>query len=77
MVDAALAFAITMLAVVTVVTKIVEFLHWLLQNGPTLSQAILRQWLGERATMFKQMIDEFVQKDLTWIVASELNLDKA
>lgn len=75
--DAALAFAITMLAVATVVTKIVEFLHWLLANGPALLAAFLRQWLGERATLFKQMVDEFVRKDLARIAVAELNMDEA
>jgi hypothetical protein len=74
LVDAALAFAITMLAVATVVTKLVDFLHWLLQNGPALLAAVLRQWLGERATLFKQMVDEFVHKELTPIAVRELNL---
>ena len=77
LVDAALAFAITMLAVATVVTKIVEFLHWLLQNGPALLAAVLRKWLGERVTLFKQMVDEFVQKDLERIVVEELHMDEA
>ena len=75
--DAALAFAITMLAVATVVTKMVEFLHWLLQNGPALLAAFLKKWLGERATLFKQMVDEFVQKDLARIAAEELHMDEA
>ena len=75
--DAALAFAITMLAVATVVTKLVEFLHWLLQNGRPLLKDILRKWLGERATLFKQMVDEFVEKDLARIAAEELGMNEA
>lgn len=68
LVDAALAFAVTMLAVATVVTKLVDFLHWLLANGPALLKALLRQFLGERQAMFKSMIDEFLDREYQRIV---------
>jgi len=73
--DAALAFAVTMLAVATVVTKSVEFLHWLLANGPAVLKGLLRRFLGERQAMFKAMIGEFLDKEYQIVIRRVPQLD--
>lgn len=77
LVDAALAFAITMLAVATVVTGIVRFLDWVLPHVPLLVQGWLTKWLGERAQIFERMITEFLTRELKNIIQRELNIPEA
>ena len=68
--DAALAFAITMLAFATIVTTIVRFIDWLL---PRL-KGMLESYVDERVQLFKSMMQEFLRKELTNIIKREFQL---
>ncbi len=72
--DAALAFAVTMLAVATVVTGIVRFIDWLLPRVPVLVKGWLKEWSGYRLAMFEKMMNEFLKDELKNIIKRELKL---
>ena len=71
--DAALAFAITMLAVATAVTTLTT----ILQKVPKWIRGYGEELLGERSVIFSQMMTDFVEKELTKITRKVLNVDQA
>ncbi|MFT4559054.1 MAG: hypothetical protein ACI93T_002039 [Porticoccaceae bacterium] len=70
--DAVLAFAVTMLLVATVVTKCVDFLQWVLQKAPS----ILTAFFYDRVGLFEDMLNDFLKKELQAIAEIEFG-DKA
>lgn len=65
--DAGLAFAVTMLTMATLVMKLVS----ILQNWLKYAPQIARDWLGNRATQFDQMLADFFDHELDKIKDSQ------
>lgn len=70
LIDAALAFAITMLGVATVVTAVVNLLERTLKKLPKL----LKQIFHDRAVLFGEMTEQFLNQELAKIVDRENQL---
>lgn len=68
--DAALAFAVTMFVLATVVTKIVDLIHQFFEFAPE----FLKTWFADRAKFFEQMLDDFLTKELSKITAREIKM---
>ena len=71
--DAVIAFAITMLAVATIVATIVRYLDSTLPNVPGIVRAWLTTWVGDRVVIFGQMMNDFIEDELAHIIQRELH----
>lgn len=71
--DAVIAFAITMLAVATMVAAIVRYIDSTLPKLPGILQAWLTTWIGDRVEMFGQMMNDFIEDELAYIIQRELH----
>ena len=71
--DAVIAFAITMLAVATIVAAIVRYIDSTLPKLPGILRAWLKGWIGDRIEIFGQMMDDFIKNELTHIIEREFH----